>query len=84
MEQAFIQAATETESAAIPGVIKVYVYQTDADSREFYMAVVFESRESYVANAQSPEQHQRYLQLRQHLEADPDWHDGNIVFSGPG
>lgn len=83
MEQAFIQAVHETESVPVPGVIKVYLYQTDADSREFYMAVVFENRESYTANAESQEQHQRYLKLRQHLESDPDWHDGNIIFTGP-
>ena len=83
MEQAFIQAVKETESVPVPGVVRVYLYQTDADSREFYLAVIFDSRATYVTNAQSPDQHQRYLQLRQYLETDPDWHDGTIVFAGP-
>lgn len=46
---------------------------------EFWLVGVFESREAYRANAASPEQHQRFLQLRALLEADPEWHDGAIV-----
>ena len=80
-EQEFVRISQETESVPVPGVVAVYVYQMDADSREFYMAVVFESRESYVANANSPEQHQRFLQLMAVLESEPEWHDGNVVFA---
>jgi len=80
-EQQFLQVAEITESAPIAGAVAVYVYQMDKDSREFYMAVVFESKESYVANANSPEQHQRFLQMMEVLESEPEWHDGNVVFS---
>ena len=80
-EQEFVRISQETESVPVPGVVAVYVYQMDADSREFYMAVVFESRKSYVANANSPEQHQRFLQLMAVLESEPEWHDGNVVFA---
>jgi hypothetical protein len=40
---------------------------------------VFESKEAYWANAQSPEQNARFLQLRALLLDDPQWHDGVIV-----
>jgi len=80
-EQDFLRISQETESVPVPGVVAVYVYQMDTDSREFYMAVVFESKESYFANANSPEQHQRFLQMMAVLESEPEWHDGNVVFA---
>ncbi|MBI5670296.1 MAG: antibiotic biosynthesis monooxygenase [Chloroflexi bacterium] len=83
MEQQLITVASETESVPVPGVIAVYVYQMDSDPREFMLAVIFESKEAYFANAESPDQHQRFLQLMTCLEAEPEWHDGHIVFAGP-
>ena len=62
-----------------PGGVAIIAYQMDADLNELYMAVLFESREAYVANAQSPEQHDRYLQMLPLLEGEPEWHDGEIV-----
>jgi hypothetical protein len=63
----------------VPGFIASYLYQTDAASHECYLAVVFESKASYVANAESPEQDARYQQMRALFEDDPEWHDGEIV-----
>ena len=40
------------------------------------LAVWFEDRESYRRNADDPAQHQRYLEYRALMEADPEWHDG--------
>jgi quinol monooxygenase YgiN len=62
-----------------PGQIARYIYQMDADSTEFYLVAVFDSREAYQANATSPEQHERFMELRALLTADPEWHDGVIV-----
>jgi quinol monooxygenase YgiN len=58
-----------------------YLYQSDADPNEYYLVVGFESREAYHANAQSPEQHEQYLSMREWMAAEPEWHDGEIVFS---
>ena len=67
-----------------PGMVGLWVYQMDADPDEYLMAVAFESREAYRANADSPEQDARYQQLRALLAADPEWHDGEIVHAdGP-
>lgn len=60
-----------------------HVYRLDSDNNEYFMVVAFESREAYVANADSPEQHERYLKYREMLESEPAWHDGEIVFSYP-
>ena len=74
-------ALDEQFSANPPaGYIAHYVYQTDDDANGFFMAVLFESREAYVANADSPEQQEQYLKWRELLEEDPEWHDGAIVF----
>jgi hypothetical protein len=34
-----------------------------------------------VANAESPEQDKRYREMLQWLEGEPEWHDGEIVYS---
>ena len=66
------------------GMVGTFIFQMDADPDEYIMAVAFESREAYRANADSPEQDARYQELRALLEADPEWHDGEIVYSdGP-
>jgi len=69
------------EALKVPGFIASYVYRTDADPHECYMAVMFENKAAYVANAESPEQDARYRQLRALLESDPEWHDGEITAS---
>lgn len=59
----------------------VYIYRLDGTDRDYMIAVGFESKDAYTANAGSPEQHARYLRLIEHLEGDPDWSDGEIVFA---
>ncbi len=62
-----------------PGQLGRYVFQMDADPGELFLVAVFESRQAYWDNAQSPEQHQRYQDLRALLDSDPEWHDGAII-----
>jgi quinol monooxygenase YgiN len=64
-----------------PGHVAVYIYQMDSNPNELYLVAVFESKEAYVANAQSPEQHTRYEQMRALLTAEPEWHDGEVIFA---
>ena len=71
----------EFEEESIPGVISEYIYQMDDNPNEYYMAVIFEDKDQYMANADSPEQDARYQRLRELLEDDPEWHDGEIVYS---
>jgi hypothetical protein len=62
------------------GTVAVAVFQMDADPTELYMVAMADSKEAYFANADSPEQHQRYLEMMQFLAAEPEWHDGEIIF----
>ncbi len=74
----------ETQDAAnTDGLVSLAVYQADADSQEIWMCVVFESKEAYVRNAESPKQDAEYRKLRALLEADPEWHDGTLVSTYP-
>lgn len=69
----------EFESAQVPGWVSTTIYEADNDPNELWMSVAFESRDAYQANAESPEQHERFLKMRELLVADPEWHDGQIV-----
>ena len=63
----------------VPGMVATYPYRMDADPQECYLAVIFESKEAYLANAQSPAQHTRYEEMLALLEGPPEWHDGEIL-----
>ena len=63
----------------IPGFLGYVVYRMDKDARELYLAVIFADKESYVANADSPEQDALYRKMVALLEGEPEWHDGEIV-----
>ena len=81
----FIKAMDGFGDAIIPGGVADYYFQMDNDSDDFYRVAIFKDEETYMANADSPEQHERYLQFRSFLVSDPEWHDGFIVSAtGPG
>lgn len=63
-----------------PGAVGLFVYQSDADPNEVWIASIFESKEAYQANAASPEQTRRFEEGRRFAEGPPEWHDGEIVF----
>ncbi len=83
MEDQFRQLLQEQarafETGQVPGFVASYAYHIDADPNEYYIAAVFESREAYWANAQSPEQDARYRQWQPLLDGEPEWHDGEIT-----
>mgnify|MGYP005865419391 CR=1 FL=1 len=77
------EVRAEDQDAHMPGYIAQYVYRMDAEPDLYWLVVLFQSRETYQANAASPEQHARYLRLRALLTEDPQWHDGEIVYPSP-
>ena len=68
------------ESLNVPGYVSSTVYRLDGAPNELYLAVVFENKDAYFANANNPEQDARYRQMRDLLTADPEWHDGEVVY----
>ena len=60
------------------GFVASALYRGD-DGQSHWLAVVFESKQAYEANADSPEQDARYQEFRALLTADPEWHDGEVL-----
>ncbi len=80
-ETEFQQLGKSFEQAKIPGAVAQHLYRMDANPNEFYLAVVFSDKAAYERNASSPEQHQRFTQMMALLESEPEWHDGEVIFS---
>ena len=64
----------------IAGYVGTYVLQADERPNELILVALFKDRDSYRANADDPEQDRWYRRMREHLETDPDWTDGEFVF----
>jgi len=64
---------------ARPGSVAGYVYQMDNDANVLYLAVMFESKAAYQANAERPETNAQFEKMMQFLAAEPEWHDGEVV-----
>lgn len=79
MKDEFIKTMDSFGDAVIDGWMADYYFQMDRDSDEFYLVAIFKDKDTYQANADSEEQHQRYLKFRSFLAGDPQWNDGFIV-----
>jgi quinol monooxygenase YgiN len=65
-----------------PGYRESFIFVPDRevyDRPTVFLVAVFDDRESYVANADSPEQDADYRRMRELLEDDPDWMDGTFL-----
>lgn len=82
-EAQLVQIQHEFEALKVPGYVRSSVYRMDADPGQYYLTVVFDSKESYRANAESPEQDARYRKILALMEGEPEWHDGEIIYVGP-
>ncbi len=81
MEKQFKEFMTAETERKIPGMMKQYVYRMDKNPNEYYLVVMFKDRDSYVANADLPEMNSEYQRYRALLTEDPEWHDGEVVWS---
>lgn len=64
-----------------PGYVASWLFRPDRNPyfREtMFLIAVFEDAESYRTNADTPEQHARYLEMRDLLMDEPDWIDGHF------
>ena len=68
----------------VDGFVASYVFQPDSDPDEVRLVVIFEDKERYEANASRPDQDRWYAVLREHLEDDPVWEDGSIIYTMTG
>ena len=75
------ELSREWQSMTSAGLVSSIVYRMDADPNEVYLTVVFQDRDSYRANAEDSETDAKYRRMRELLEADPEWHDGEVIAS---
>lgn len=80
MEPQMQELMKEYETLPLRGHVQTTVYRMDADPNAYFMAVVFEDRDSYRANAESPEQNARYQKMAALLDAEPEWYDGEVAY----
>ena len=60
----------------VRGAISTTIHRNGA---ELILAVVFESEESYRSNAEDPSQDAWYHEVRELMESDPVWMDGDVL-----
>ena len=61
------------------GSVAGYVLKPKAHPEQLFGVAVFASEASYRQNSDDPEQDRWYRQLRDLLEADPEWNDGDVL-----
>ncbi|MEX0683277.1 MAG: hypothetical protein WD904_08100 [Dehalococcoidia bacterium] len=63
----------------VKGFVMAHVFDC---GDEVWGVAVFASEQAYRDNANDPAQDKEYRQMRDLLEADPEWHDGTIESIG--
>jgi quinol monooxygenase YgiN len=71
----------EKERIRPTGFIAGYLFHSRSRPGELIGVAVFDSEASYRKNANDPGQDRWYRRLRELLEADPEWNDGDVVAS---
>lgn len=78
-EEAVSRQFDDLTASPPKGWIASTVYRSVGDPNEVWISTVFESEALYKQNADSPEMNTRYRTLVEHLEGQPEWHDGHVV-----
>ncbi len=78
-EQQFIKEMNSFENNPPAGWVYHTVFRSAGDSNEIWLSVVFESEEAYRKNADSSEMDREYRKMLEHLQSEPEWHDGHVI-----
>jgi len=62
----------------ISGAVSGYMVREDSDPQNMIMIGIFESKDTYQKNANDPDQDQWFQRIMEHLESEPQWHDGEF------
>ena len=69
--------ARQMQERPIPGYVATHMLREN-DNDTTWLFVTFQDRATYEANADDPAMDAQYREYRALLEADPEWHDGEI------
>ena len=61
------------------GMLAWFVMQPDDDNSDLVGVAIFDDKDAYVANANSPEQHEAFSEAMTHLTCEPTWNDGEFI-----
>ena len=61
------------------GMLAWFLMRPDEENVDLIGVAVFESKEAYISNANSPEQHEVCTKMMEHLVAEPTRTDGGYV-----
>jgi len=78
-EQYWMDQMKGMESDSPEGWVYTTVFRSTKDPNEVWLSVVFESEEAYRKNAGSPEMDKEYRKMLEHLQGEPEWHDGEVI-----
>ena len=76
---AFMKEMSGFEDNPPEGWIYHTVFRSTKDANELWLSVVFENEDVYRKNANSPEMDADYKKMLEHLEGEPEWHDGLVI-----
>ena len=63
------------------GSVVTLLLKPDNKSGEFVGVAVFKDKETYTTNANDPEQDNWYRKMRELIQADPVWNDGEFLYT---
>lgn len=63
----------------VEGALGGYVMRPDNRPGELIGVAMFRDKASYLANADDPDQDRWFQRIRELLEADPEWEDGEYL-----
>lgn len=78
-DEEFLADLKRFEDSPPPGWVYHTIFRSVDNQNELWMSVVFESEDTYKQNADSPEMDREYRRLLEHLESEPEWHDGHVI-----
>jgi quinol monooxygenase YgiN len=64
---------------ASTGQVVEYVFKMDNNPNEYMVVGIFTDREAYRKNAEDPETDRWYRRMREMLQEDPEWNDGEVI-----
>jgi quinol monooxygenase YgiN len=67
------------DTEPMDGFLIGYTMWPEKIDDEVMLVAIFEDRDSYMRNADAPEQDARYREMRALLESDPEWTDGEFT-----
>ena len=74
-----IQEWNTERKPKIHGAQTGYLVQLDSDPQDMIMIGIFDNKDVYTKNADDPEQDRWFRRMMEHLESEPDWHDGEFT-----